>query len=128
MPATKDPATISGMTASPVRSSGQICRDLTCKRFKIVIVLGPSRRHGKLRVCHWQPSGEPPGGHWSAPRTRFESLLAPLPPDFDLTSRRGQVVAAAKRSVVNGLVRWQVGPLFRGNTLTEVHDVGTVHP
>lgn len=85
MPATKDPATISGMTASPVRGPGQICRDLTCKRFKIVIVLGPSRRHGKLRVCHWQPSGEPLGGHWSAPRTRFESLLAPLPPPLTST-------------------------------------------
>ena len=27
-----------------------------------------------------------------------------------------------------GLVRWQVGPRFRGDKLTEVHDVGTVRP
>ena len=117
------PVTSSGMKDSLVRCPGQICRDLTCKRFKIVIVLDLSRSHGKLRVCHWQPSGEPSGGHWSAPRTLSESQLDPITPDFDLTSRRGQVVAAAKRSVVYGLVRWQVGP-----TSHEVHDVGTVRP
>ena len=128
MTTTGPPAATAAMTDSRVRGPGQICRDLACKRFKIAIVLGPSRRHGKLRVCHWQPSNEPSGGHWSAPRALFESLLDPLTPDFDLTTRRGQVVSAAKRSIVNGLVRWQVGPLFRGATLTEVHDVGTVRP
>jgi hypothetical protein len=112
--------------ASP--APGQICRDLTCKRFKIVIVLGPSRKGGKLRICRWQSSNEPSGGHWSVPCALFEKQLNPLAPNFDLTSRRGQVVATAKRSIVNGLVRWQVGPRFSGDKLTEVHHVGTVRP
>lgn len=105
-----------------VPTLGQICRNLTCSTFKIAIVLGPSLK-GKLRVCRWQSSNEPSGGHWSAPRGLFREELEPLKPDFDLTSRRGQVVSAAKRSIVNGLVRWQVGP-----TSFEVHDVGTVRP
>lgn len=112
----------SGITA------GQICRDLTCKSFKIAIVLGPSRRQDKLRICRWQPSDEPSGGHWTAPLVRSKEQLKPVTPDIDLTSRRGQVVAAAKRNIVNGLVRWQVGPRFRGDKLTEVSDVGTVRP
>lgn len=128
MTTTNGHATTSALTDSLARGPGQICRDRACKRFKIAIVLGPSRRHGKLRVCHWQPSDEPSGGHWSAPRPLFEALLDPLAPDFDLTSRRGQVVSTAKRSIVNGLVRWQVGPRFRGNKLTEVYDVGTARP
>lgn len=109
-----------------IHGPGQICRDLTCKRFKIIIILGPSRRPGKLRVCSWQSSNEPSGGHWSEPRVRIESQLGFLGPDFDLTSRRGQVVSAAKRTIVNGLVRWQVGPRFHGDKLTEVHHVGQV--
>ncbi len=35
---------------------GQICRDRTREMFKIVIVLGPSLKGGKLRVCRWQSS------------------------------------------------------------------------
>jgi hypothetical protein len=110
--------------------SGQICRDLTCNPFKIAIVLGPSTKDGKLRVCRWQPSPNPSviDGRWSPPCALFEHQLEPLPADFDLTSRRGQAVSAAKRSVVNGLVRWQVGPRFSGDKLTEVHNVGTVRP
>lgn len=109
---------------------GQICRDRTCKTFKIGIVLGPSLKGGKLRVCRWQPSPNPSvvDGRWSAPCALFEHQLEPFAPDFDLTSRRGLVVAAARRSVVNGLVRWQVGPRFGGDKLTEVHNVGTVRP
>lgn len=111
-----------------MRGPGQICRNLTCKKFKIAIVLGPSRRSGKLCVCHWVPSDEPFGGHWSSPHAVSESLLDPLAPDFDLTSHRGQVVAAAKRSIINGLVRWQKNPRFHGDKLIEVHCVGTVRP
>ena len=109
---------------------GQICRDRTRKAFKIGIVLGSSLKGGKLRVCRWQPSPNPAivNGRWSAPCALFDHQLEPLPADFDLTSRRGLVVAAARRSVVNGLVRWQVGPRFGGDKLTEVHNVGTVRP
>ena len=107
---------------------GQICRDRTRKTFKIGIVLGPSLKGGKLRVCRWQKTDEDAGGHWSEPCALFEHQLEPLPTDFDLTSRRGQVVAAAKRSVVNGLVRWKVGPVSFGDRLTEIHNVGTVRP
>ena len=137
MPAPGDPAsepraiedpTKSDHTVTDLRGPGQICRNLTCKKFKIAIVLGPSRRHGKLCVCHWQPSDEPSSGHWSPPRAISELLLAPLAANFDLTLPRGQVVAAAKRSIINGLVRWQKNPRFRGPKLTEVHYVGTVRP
>lgn len=112
----------------PALNPGQICRNLTYKKFKIAIVLGPSRKHGKLCVCHWQPSNEPAGGHWSTPRALLEDHLKPLAPDFDLTSRRGQVVATAKRTIINGLVRWGVGPRTREDKLTEVYYVGTVRP
>jgi hypothetical protein len=110
---------------------GQICRLRTCKTFRIGIVLGPSQKGGKLRVCRWQPSPNPSvvDGRWSVPCALFEHQLEVLPADYDLTSRRGQVVAAAKRSVVNGLVRWNVGRAFFGQPqLTEVHNVGTVRP
>lgn len=107
---------------------GQICRIRTCKMFKIGIVLGASLKGNKLRVCRWQATNEDAGGHWSVPDAMFEVQLEPLPADFDLTSRRGLVVAAAKRSIVNGLVRWQIGSLNFGNRLTEVHYVGTVCP
>lgn len=116
------------MTDPQSRAPGQICRDLTCKRFKIAIVLGPSRKQGKLRVCRWQSSDEAAGGHWNMPQARSTEQLEALPQNFDLTTPRGQIVAAAKRSIINGLVRWQVGPRFRGDKLTEVHDVGTVRP
>lgn len=112
-------------------SPGQICRDLTCKRFKIGIVLGASTKGGKLRVCRWQPSPNPSvaDGRWSVPCALFEHQLEPLPHDFDLTTGRGQVVSQAKRSIVNGFVRWNVGKgLFGQPPLTEVHHVGTVHP
>jgi hypothetical protein len=115
----------------PVRiMPGQICRDRTCSTFKIVIVLEPSKKSGKFRVCRWQSSPNPSivDGRWSAPCAVFEHQLEALPADFDLTSKRGQVVSAAKRSIVNGLVRWQVGPSFSGDKLTEVHHVGTVRP
>jgi hypothetical protein len=105
-------------------ASGQICRDLTCKTFKIAVVLGPSRKSDKLRVCRWQTTGK----YWSAPCALLDHQLEPISPDFDLTSRRGQVVAAAKRSIVDGLVRWKVGPRHSGDALTEVHHVGTVRP
>lgn len=111
--------------------SGQICRDRTCKTFKIVIVLEPSQKAGKLRVCRWQHSSNPSAadGRWSMPSAVFEHQLEPITADFDLTTRRGQVVSAAKRSVVGGIVRWQVGgPRFSGDKLTEVHVVGTVRP
>jgi len=113
-----------------VIAPGQICRDRTCKTFKIGIVLGPSLKGGKLRVCRWQPSPNESlaAGRWSSPCALFEHQLEPLTSDFDLTSRRGQVVAAARRSVVNGIVRWQVGPRFSGDKLTEVHVVGKVRP
>ena len=110
---------------------GQICRDRTREKFKIAIVLGPSQKGGKLRVCRWQPSPNPQvvDGRWSAPCALFEHQLEALPADFDLTSRRGQVVAAAKRSIINGLVRWNVGKaLFGQPQLVEVHNVGTVRP
>jgi hypothetical protein len=109
---------------------GQICRDRTRTTFKIAIVLGPSIKGGKLHVCRWQASTNPAvvDGHWSPPVALFEHLLAPLPDDFDLTSRRGQVVAAAKRSVVDSKVRWQVGPIGFGDRLVEIHVVGTVRP
>jgi hypothetical protein len=111
---------------------GHICRDRTCKTFKIAIVLGPSQKGGKLRVCRWQASldfrgGD--GGYWSAPCALFEHQLEPFAPDFDLTSRRGLVVAAARRSVVNGLVRWNMGrPPVGQPQMVEVHHVGTVRP
>ncbi len=108
---------------------GQICRDRTREKFKIAIVLGPSLKGGKLRVCRWQPApSEQVNGRWSPPCALFDHQLEPIAPDFDLTSRRGLVVAAARRSIVNGLVRWQVGPRFSGDRLTEVHNVGTVRP
>ena len=110
---------------------GQICRDNTRKTFRVVIVLEPSSKDGKLRVCRWQPSPNPSvvDGHWSEPCALHEHQLEPLPADFDLTTRRGQVVSQAKRSVVNGLVRWTVGrPIFPHPALTEVHNVGTVRP
>jgi hypothetical protein len=101
---------------------GQICRDRTRSTFKVVIVLGPSQRAGKLRVCRWQHSGE----RWSPPEAMFEHQLEPLSPDFDLTTRPGLVVSAARRSVVGGKVRRQVGPISFGERLTEIHYVGTV--
>jgi hypothetical protein len=102
---------------------GQICRDRTCKRFKISIVLGASTKGGKLRVCRWQ------GGYWSQPHALFEHQLEPLPHDYDLTTRHGQIVSQAKRSIINGLVRWNVGKaMFGQQPLTEVHHVGTVLP
>ena len=108
---------------------GQICRDRTREKFKIAIMLGPSIKGGKLRVCRWHPApSEQVAGRWSAPCALFENQLEPLSPDFDLTSRRGLIVAAARRSVVNGLVRWPIGSLSFGDRLTEVHFVGTVRP
>lgn len=126
-PPTVDPSA-GEAPVTAMRSPGQICRNLTCKKFKIAIILGPSRRSGKLCVCHWVPSDEPAGGHWSSPHAVSESLLDPLAPDFDLTSSRGQVVAAAKRSIINDLVRWQKNPRFHGDKLIEVRHVGTVRP
>lgn len=114
-----------------VIAPGQICRDRTCKTFKIAIVLEPSKKDGKLRVCRWQPSPNPSAvdGRWSPPCAVSEVQLEPLPDDFDLTTRRGLVVAAARRSVVGGNVRWQIGgPRFSGDRLTELHHVGTVRP
>ena len=106
---------------------GQICRDRTRSTFKIVIVLGPSQKGGKLRVCRWQPAPSASAdGRWSAPCALFEHQLEPITADFGLTTRRGQVVSAAKRSVVGGIVRWQVGGHYSG--LTEVHVVETVRP
>lgn len=107
---------------------GQLCRDRSRETFKVAIVLGPSPKGSKLRVCRWVPSYEPSGGRWSAPCALFEHQLEPITPDFDLTSRRGLIVSAAKRSIINGLVRWQIGPRHSGDKLTEVHDVGTVRP
>jgi hypothetical protein len=110
---------------------GQICRLRTCKTFKVGIVLGPSMKGGKLRVCRWQPSPNPSvvDGRWSVPVALFEHQLEPLPVDFDLTTRRGQIVSAAKRTIINGLVRWNVGrPIFGQPPLAEVHNVGTVRP
>jgi len=110
---------------------GRICRDRTREKFKIAIVLGPSQKDGKLRVCRWQPSTNPQvvEGRWSAPCVLFAHQLEPLSADFDLTTRRGQIVSQAKRSIVNGLVRWSVGrPLLGQPALTEVHDIGTVLP
>jgi hypothetical protein len=95
-----------------VRGPGQICRNLTCK----------------LCVCNWQSTDEPSGGRWSPRHAISEFLLDPLDPNFDLTSPHGQVVAAAKRSIINGLVRWQKNPRFRGANLIEVHYVDTVRP
>ena len=106
------------MTIAPV----QFCRDRTRSTFKVVIVLGPSQKGGKLRVCRWQHSYT----RWSVPCAVFEHQLEPLTPDFDLTTRRGQVVSAAKRSVIGGIVRWQIGGPYSG--LTEVHVVGAVLP
>jgi hypothetical protein len=106
---------------------GQLCRDQTRKTFRIVIVLEPSVKEGKLRVCRWVPTDEPSGGHWTEPCALFEHQLEPLAPDFDLTSRRGQTVAAAKRSVVDGIVRWKVGG-GGFDALIEIHNVGTVRP
>jgi len=107
-------------------SPGQICRDRACKTFKVAIVLDPSCKEGKLRACRWQPSDEPSGGHWTAPRALFERALEPLAADFDLTSRHGQVVSAAKRSIVDGIVRWRVGGHHA--VFTEMHYVETVRP
>jgi hypothetical protein len=103
---------------------GQICRDLSRKTFKIAIVLGPALKGDKLRVCRWQPDDAGAGGHWCAPSKLPESPLLPLASNFDLTSRRGLIVSAARRTVVEGYVR------SRGlaNDLTEVHYVGTVRP
>lgn len=106
---------------------GQICRDLTRLRFSVGIVLGASKKAGKLLVCQWRSSPDG-GGYWSAPRAMFEHQLEPLSPDFDFTSRRGLLAAAARRSIVNGLVRWQVGGPGLADRLTEVHHVGTVRP
>jgi hypothetical protein len=106
---------------------GQLCRDRTRATFRIVIVLGPSQKDGKLRVCRWQPAPSTrTDGRWSTPCALFEHQLESIAADFDLTTRRGQVVSAAKRSVVGGIVRWQIGGPYSG--LTEVHVVGTVRP
>ena len=102
---------------------GQICRDRACKTFRIVIVLSPSQKAGKLRVCRWVPA--PFDGRWSAPCAVSEDQLEPLTAAFDLTSRRGQIVAAARRSVVGGNVRWQVGG---PGGFSELHHVGAVRP
>jgi hypothetical protein len=106
---------------------GQICRDRACKTFRIVIVLSPSQKAGKLRVCRWQPSPNPSAvdGRWSPPCAMSEDQLEPLPDDFDLTLRRGLIVAAARRSVIDGNVRWQVGG---PGGFTELHHVGKVQP
>jgi hypothetical protein len=112
---------------------GQICRDLTRKTFRIVIVLGPSLKGGKLRVCRWQPSPNPSfvDGRWSVPCALFEHQLKPFPADFDLSTLRGQVVSAAKRSVTitDGLVRWIIGRAsFPHPPPTKVHYVGKARP
>lgn len=106
---------------------GQICRDLSRKTFKAVIVLGPSLKGGKLRVCRWQPDNDVAGGHWCPPNTLLESQLQPLTSDFDLTSRRGLVVAAARRAIVDGHVRWRVSRSGCAN-LVETHYIGAARP
>ena len=77
---------------------GQLCRDRTRTKFKVAIVLGPSVKGGKLRVCRWNhPYGwtwAPPC--WSAPCALFEHQLVPFPADFDLTTRNGLIVAEAE--------------------------------
>lgn len=107
---------------------GQICRDRRCKTFRIVIVLEPSpTKPGKLRVCRWLPSPNPSAvdGRWAAPRTVPEDQLEPLSDDLDLTNRRGQVVAAARRAVIGENVRWRVGG---PGGFYELHHVGKVRP
>jgi hypothetical protein len=109
---------------------GQICRDQTRKTFRIVIVLEPSSKEGKLRVCRWVPTYDPlTKGHWTEPCALHEHQLEPLKPDFDLSTRRGQVVSAAKRSIVDfgGRVRWKIGG-SAFDPLIETHIVGTVRP
>jgi len=111
-----------------VIASGQICRDRGCKTFRLAIVLEPSpTKSGKLRVCRWLPSPNPSAvdGRWAAPSAVSEEQLEPLPDDLDLTSRRGQVVAAARRAVIGGNVRWQVGG---PGGFSELHYVGKVRP
>ena len=105
--------------------TGQIVRDRTRSTFKIGIVIGPSSRAGKVRVCRWQHVGE----RWSPPVAVAEAQLEPITDAFDLTTRRGQVVAAARRSVVRGIVRWVIGgPRWSGDRLTEIANVGRTIP
>lgn len=101
--------------------TGQIVRDRTRSTFKIGIVIGSSNRAGKVRVCRWQSTG----GGWSPPVALAESQLEPITDAFDRTTRRGLVVAAARRTVVGGLVRWAVGG---PGGLTEIADVGRTIP
>lgn len=101
--------------------TGQIVRDRTRSTFKIGIVIGPSNRTGKVRVCRWRSAGE----RWSSPVAVAEDQLEPITTAFDLTTRRGQVVAAARRSVVGGIVRWAIGG---PGGLTEIAHVGRTIP
>lgn len=101
--------------------TGQIVRDRTRSTFKIGIVIGPSNRAGKVRVCLWQNAG----ARWSSPVAKAEAQLEPITIAFDLTTRRGLVVAAARRSVVRGIVRWAVGG---PGGFTEISNVGRTIP
>lgn len=102
---------------------GQIVRDRTRSTSKIGIVIGPSNRAGKVRVCRWQNAGF---GRWSAPAAMDEAQLEPITDAFDLTTRRGQVVAAARRNCApSGVVRWAFGG---PGGLTEIAYVGRVRP
>jgi hypothetical protein len=104
---------------------GQIVRDRMRSTFKIGIVIGPSNRAGKVRVCRWQTAGE----RWSAPVAMAEAQLEPITDAFDRTTRRGLVVAAARRAVVGGIVRWVIGgPRFSGDRLNEIANVGRTIP
>jgi hypothetical protein len=101
--------------------AGQIVRDRRSPRFKIGIVIGPSNRAGKVRVCRWQTAGE----RWSAPVAVAVAQLEPITDALDRTTRRGLVVAAARRAVVGGIVRWAVGG---PGGLTEIANVGRTIP
>lgn len=101
--------------------AGQIVRDRTRSTFKIGIVIGPSNRVGKVRVCRWQDVGE----RWSPPVAMAESQLEPITDAFDRTTRRGLVVAVARRAVVGGLVCLAIGG---PGGLTEIADVGRTIP
>jgi hypothetical protein len=99
---------------------GQIVRDRTSSTFKIGIVIGPSNRAGKVRVCRWQSAGK----RWSPPVAMAESQLELITERSALLHHK-LVISDARRAVAGGLVRWAVGG---PGGLTEIADVGRTIP
>lgn len=61
------------MTNTMTISIGQLVRDRTRVTSKFGLVVGPSKRAGKLRISHWQD-----GEHWRAPVAVDAGRLEPI--------------------------------------------------